>query len=63
MNLAMSANQTKRQWVVYERRTGEFIFRSRPFSTRAEAERERDRLQARAEYKKVSLGVAVVGKR
>jgi hypothetical protein len=46
---------------VYERRNGEFIFLSRPFTTRAQAETERDKLKATFTYK-VSLGVGLVAK-
>ncbi len=60
MTLSMSANRTKGRWVVYERRKGEFIFLSRLFTTRAQAEKERDRLKAMFTYKRVSLGVGVV---
>jgi len=58
--LAMSAKRTKGRWVVYERRKGEFIFLSRLFTTRAQAEKERDRLEAAFTYKKVSFGVGLV---
>ena len=56
----MSAKRIKGRWVVYERRNGEFIFLSRPFTTRAQAEKERDKLEAMFTYKRVSLGVGVV---
>jgi hypothetical protein len=59
---AMSAKRTKGQWVVYERRDGEFILLSRCFTTRAKAEKERDQMQALFTYKRVSLGVGVVAK-
>ena len=49
--------------VVYERRNGEFIFFSRPFTTRAQAEKERDKLEATFTYKKVSLGVGAIAKK
>jgi hypothetical protein len=45
---------------VYERRNGEFIVLSRLFTTRAQAEKERDKLEAMFTYKRVSLGVGVV---
>jgi hypothetical protein len=48
------------RWVVYEHRKGEFLFVSRLFTTRAQAERERDKLEAMFTYKRVSLGVGVV---
>jgi len=48
--------------VIYERRNGEFIFLSRLFTTRAQAEKERDERQAAFKSKKVSLGVGVVVK-
>jgi len=47
---------------VYERRKGEFIRLSRLFTTRAQAEKECDKLEARFTYKKVSLGVGIVAK-
>ena len=56
----MSANRIKGRWVVYERRNGEFIFLSRLFTTRAQAEKGRDKLKATFIYKRVSLGVGVV---
>ncbi len=56
----MSAKRTKGRWVVYEHRNGEFIFVSRPFTTRSQAEKERKKLRATLTYKKVSLGVGVV---
>jgi hypothetical protein len=52
----------KGRWVVYERRNGEFIFLSRPFATRGQAEKERDKLKATFTYK-VSLGVGAVAKK
>ena len=62
ITLPMSAKRTKGRWVVYERREGEFNFLSRPFTTRAQAEKERDKLMATFTYKAVSLGVGVVVK-
>jgi len=59
----MSAKRTKGQLVVYERPSGEFIFLSRLFTTRAQAERERDKLEATFTYKKVSLGVGAIAKK
>lgn len=56
----MSAKRTKGRWVVYERRNDEFIFLSSPFTTRARAEKERDKLKAEFKYKRISLGVGVV---
>jgi hypothetical protein len=56
----MSAKRTKGRWVVYEHRNGEFIPLSRLFTTRAQAEKERDKLKATFIYKRVSLGVGVV---
>jgi len=47
---------------VYERRNGEFIFLSRPFTTRAQAETERDKLKGTFTYK-VSLGVGAIAKK
>ncbi len=38
---------------------GKFVWLSRLFTTRAQAEKERDRLEARFTYKKVPLGVGV----
>ncbi len=47
---------------MYERRNGEFIFLSRPFTTRAQAETERDKLKGTFTYK-VSLGVGAIAKK
>jgi hypothetical protein len=47
---------------VYEHRNGEFIRLSRPFTTRAQAEKERDKLKATFTYK-VSLGVGAMAKK
>jgi hypothetical protein len=58
----MSTKGTKGHWVVYERRNGEFIFLSRLFTTRAQAEKEREKLTATFTSKQVSLGVGVVVK-
>jgi uncharacterized protein YegP (UPF0339 family) len=56
------SKRTKGRWVVYERRNGEFIFLSRLFTTRAQAEKEREKLKAPFTYKRVSLGVGFVVK-
>jgi hypothetical protein len=48
-----------KRWVVYEYRDKEFVFLSRPFATRAEADKERQKLTGMS-FRKVSLGVAVV---
>lgn len=45
-----------------KRRDGEFIFLSRLFPRRAQAEKEREKLKARVAYEKVFLGVGVVAK-
>ncbi len=45
---------------MYEHRKGKFIRLSRPFTTRAQAEKERDKLEARFTCKKVSFGVGIV---
>jgi len=58
----MSAKRPKGRWVVYEQRKGKFILLSRLFTTRPQAEKERDRLEAAFTYKKVSFGVGVVAK-
>jgi len=58
----MSAKRAKGRWVVYEHRNGKLIHLSRLFTTRAQAEKERDKLEAKVTYKKVSLGVGVVVK-
>jgi hypothetical protein len=58
----ISAKLTKGRWVVYERREGAFIPLSQRFTTRAKAEKERDRMKALFKYKRVSLGVGVVAK-
>jgi hypothetical protein len=60
ITLAMSAKRTMGRWVVYEYRNGEFIRLSRLFTTRAQAEKERDKLKAAFKSKQVSLGVGVV---
>jgi hypothetical protein len=41
-------------------RNGEFLCVSRLFTTRAQAEKERDKLEAMFTYKRVSLGVGIV---
>jgi len=60
ITLDMSAKRTKRRWVVYERREGEFVFLSRLLTMRAQAEEERDKLKASFKSRRVSLGVGVV---
>jgi hypothetical protein len=60
ITLPMFAKRTKGRRVVYEHRNGEFIRLSRLFTMRAQAERERNKLEATLTYKKVSLGVGVV---
>jgi hypothetical protein len=62
ITLPMSAKRTKGRWVVYERRNGEFIFLSRLFTTKARAEKERDKLEAMFTGKKVSFSVGFVAK-
>jgi len=62
ITLPMFAKRMKSRWVVYERRNGEFIFLSRPFTTRAQAETERDKLKGTFTYK-VSLGVGAIAKK
>ncbi len=62
ITLPMSAKRTKGRWVVYERRKGEFIRLSRLFTTRVQAEKEREKLEATFTYKKISFGVGVVAK-
>jgi hypothetical protein len=61
-NFPTMSNRTKGRWVVYERRNEEFIFLSRFFTTRAQAEKEREKLKASFTYKRVSLGVGFVVK-
>jgi hypothetical protein len=63
ITVLMSEKRMKGRWVVYERRNGEFIFLSRLFTTRALAEKERDKLEATFTYKKVSLGVGAIAKK
>jgi hypothetical protein len=58
----MSGKRTKGRWVVYEHRKGEFIFLSRLFATRAQAEKKREKLTATFTYKRVSFGVGLVAK-
>ena len=57
----MSTKGTK-GWVVYEQREGEFIPRSKLFTTKGQAEKERDKLEAALNSRRVSLGVGVVAK-
>jgi hypothetical protein len=55
----------KRRWVVYERRYGEFICLSRLFTTKAQAEKEREKREKLTAFtfkKRSSLGVGVVVK-
>ena len=59
----MSAKRMKGRWVVYERRNGEFIFLSRFFTTRAQAEKESNKLEAMFTSEKVSLGVGAIAKK
>jgi hypothetical protein len=63
ISVAVSAKRMKGRWVVYERRDGEFIFLSRLFATRAQAEKERDKLKTSFKSRRVSLGVGFVVKR
>jgi len=60
ITLVMSAKRPKGRWVVYEQRKGKFILLSRFFTTRPQAEKERDRLEAAFTYKKVSFGVGLL---
>ena len=46
----------------YEQRNGKFILLSRLFTTKPQAEKERDRLEPAFTYKKVSFGVGLVAK-
>ena len=62
ITLSMSAKRTKGQWVVYEHREGEFVSRSKLYTTRARAQKERDKLEAGLISKQVSLGVGIVAK-
>lgn len=50
------------RWYVYERREEEFILLSKPFKTKAEAEKQRIKLKARPEYRKVPIGVGFLSK-
>ena len=63
ITLAMSAKRMNGRWVVYEHGNGEFIRLSRPFTTRAQAEKERDKLKVMFTYKRVSLGVGAIAKK
>ena len=55
---AITLGMAKDRWVVYERSdNGQFIQMSRFFTSRARAEKERDKLLAGFHSKKVSLGV------
>jgi hypothetical protein len=47
-------------WVVYEHREGEFIFLSKPFNTRKQAEKVRTRLNANPDFERASIGVGFV---
>ncbi len=57
------SKRTKRRWIVYEHRNGEFIRLSRLFTTKAQAEKEREKREKLTAFtfkKKASLGVGVV---
>ncbi|HKT48516.1 MAG TPA: hypothetical protein VJP87_13405 [Candidatus Acidoferrales bacterium] len=48
-------------WVVYRRLdTGEFVHLSEVFSTRAQAEKEREKLKATPSWKRIAIGVGFV---
>jgi len=47
-------------WVVYEKRSVEFVHVSKKFKTRREAEKERERLQQSSESRRKVLGVGIV---
>lgn len=61
----MSAKQTRKGWVVYERQVelseqARFVFLSPFFKTREKAEKVRERMTGQPEYKRRSLGITFV---
>jgi hypothetical protein len=46
------------RWVVYERQNGEFIHLSKPFKTKAQAEKERAKFDKK--YPRAAIGVGFV---
>ena len=50
----------KGHWVVYEKRGVEYVHVSKRFATKAEAEKERERLHQNPEMKRKALGVGFV---
>lgn len=62
----MPTKKSKGRWVVYERRLvgpkyeGEIVYVSPLFTTRAKAEKAREKLKGTPEHEKTSLGVGFV---
>jgi hypothetical protein len=50
--------KSKSGWVVYERQNGEFVHLSKPFKTKEEAEREREKFDKK--YPRAAIGVGFV---
>jgi hypothetical protein len=48
------------RWVVYEKRGVEYVHVSKPFKTKPEAEKERERLQQGLKSRQKTLGVGIV---
>jgi hypothetical protein len=52
--------RTSGGWVVYARQDGRFVFLSKRLETKQEAERERVKLNARPDYRRMAIGVGFV---
>jgi hypothetical protein len=52
--------KTSGSWVVYEKRGVEFVHVSKPFKTKQEAEKERERLQQGLKSVRKTLGVGFI---
>lgn len=50
--------KTVGRWVVYERQDGGFVYLSKPLKTRAQAEHEREKLNAK--YPRAAIGVGFI---
>lgn len=62
-NVGMSLKRIKGRWVVYERRRDGpegFVYLSKFFLSRKDAEKERDRMSGLPQYERSSLGVGFV---
>jgi len=53
-------SKTTGRWVVYKRQEAAFIYLSKPFRTKEQAEKERAKLKVRPEYRKSAIGVGFV---